>query len=442
MLKGKHFSPNQVVALTFLGLILAGAFLLMLPISHKDGMWMPFLDALFTATSASCVTGLVVCDTGKVFSLFGQLVIIGLIQLGGLGLMLFATLFSVALGRRINLQDRMLIQASLNQNDMSGVVRMSLRVAKYTAVVEGVLGTALALRFYQQFGLKGIYYGYWHAISAFCNAGFDLFGNYQSLVGYVHDPVVNGLIALLIILGGIGFAVMSDVVHTRHFRNYQLHTKLVLVSTVALIALGTLLIQVMEFDNGRTLGTLSVGDQWMASFFQSVSARTAGFNTFDLMQMRTSTILVMVLLMVIGASPASTGGGIKTTTAALLILSAHQVLFQKPECVIFGRRIDQETIHRAFAITTLSIIWIFLAIIGITYLEETSLVEALFEVVSAYATVGLSSGLSQHLTAGGKIIMILSMYAGRVGIMTFVMALTARRREALIRYPEEKIIIG
>lgn len=265
---------------------------------------------------------------------------------------------------------------------------------------------------------------------------------YQSLVGYVHDPVVNGLIALLIILGGIGFAVMSDVVHTRHFRNYRLHTKLVLVSTVALIALGTLLIQVMEFDNGRTLGTLSVGDQWMASFFQSVSARTAGFNTFDLMQMRTSTILVMVLLMVIGASPASTGGGIKTTTAALLILSAHQVLFQKPECVIFGRRIDQETIHRAFAITTLSIIWIFLAIIGITYLEETSLVEALFEVVSAYATVGLSSGLSQHLTAGGKIIMILSMYAGRVGIMTFVMALTARRREALIRYPEEKIIIG
>lgn len=235
---------------------------------------------------------------------------------------------------------------------------------------------------------------------------------------------------------------MSDVVHTRHFRNYRLHTKLVLVSTVALIALGTLLIQVMEFDNGRTLGTLSVGDQWMASFFQSVSARTAGFNTFDLMQMRTSTILVMVLLMVIGASPASTGGGIKTTTAALLILSAHQVLFQKPECVIFGRRIDQETIHRAFAITTLSIIWIFLAIIGITYLEETSLVEALFEVVSAYATVGLSSGLSQHLTAGGKIIMILSMYAGRVGIMTFVMALTARRREALIRYPEEKIIIG
>ena len=222
-------------------------------------------------------------------------------------------------------------------------------------------------------------------------------------MGYVHDPVVNGLIALLIILGGIGFAVMSDVVHTRHFRNYRLHTKLVLVSTVALIALGTLLIQVMEFDNGRTLGTLSVGDQWMASFFQSVSARTAGFNTFDLMQMRTSTILVMVLLMVIGASPGINGRRHQDDNGCLADPFRASSAFQKPECVIFGRRIDQETIHRAFAITTLSIIWIFLAIIGITYLEETSLVEALFEVVSAYATVGLSSGLSQHLTAGGRL---------------------------------------
>jgi trk system potassium uptake protein TrkH len=440
--RGMRFSPSQVVALTFVGLILTGTVLLMLPISHQDRQWMAFVDALFTATSASCVTGLVVVDTGTYFSLFGQIVLIALIQLGGLGLMLFATLFSVAMGRRINLQDRMIIQASLNQNDMSGVVRMCLRVAKYTASVEGLFGTLLAVRFYPLYGLKGIYYGYWHAISAFCNAGFDLFGHYSSLTAYVTDPWVNGIISILIILGGIGFTVMTDVLEKKNFSRLHLHSKLTLATTVLLLVIGTVLIKLMEFDNAGTLGQLTSSQQWLASFFQSVSTRTAGFNTVDLNELRVSTMLLMIMLMVIGASPASTGGGIKTTTAAVLVLSTRQVLKQEPECVIFGRRIDHDTIFRAFAITTLSITWMFLAVIGITCLEDVNFLNAMFEVTSAYATVGLSTGLSQHICTGSKLILALSMYAGRVGIMTFAMALTVRKQPSLVRYPEEKILIG
>ena len=208
----RHFSPSQLIALTFAGLILAGALLLMLPFSSAEGSSLSFVDALFTATSASCVTGLIVVDTGTYFSTFGQLVIIALIQLGGLGLVLFATLFSVLLRKKIDLQSRLNIQASLNQDELDGVVRMSLRIAKYTAVIEGFFGTVLALRFWPQYGIRGIYYGYWHAVSAFCNAGFDLFGHYQSLTAYVGDPVVNLSICFLIILGGLGFAVMRDVV--------------------------------------------------------------------------------------------------------------------------------------------------------------------------------------------------------------------------------------
>lgn len=275
MLKGHHFSPNQVVALTFAVLILTGALLLMLPFAGQQGEGLSFVDALFTATSASCVTGLVVVDTGTYFSTFGQIVLIALIQAGGLGLMLFATLFSVATGRKINLQDRMYIQASLNQDDMAGVVRMSLKVAKYTAAVELVFGALLSICFVPSFGLKGIYYGFWHAISAFCNAGFDLFGHYSSLTGFTTDVPVNLIISALVILGGIGFPVMSDVLEHRGFSRLRLHTKLVLVTTAFLLIAGTVLIEFLEADNAKTLAALTPGNAWLASFFQSMSTRTA-----------------------------------------------------------------------------------------------------------------------------------------------------------------------
>lgn len=438
----KRFSPSQLIALTFVGLILAGALLLMLPFASADGSSLSFVDALFTATSASCVTGLVVVDTGTYFSLFGQLVIIALIQLGGLGLVLFATLFSVIMRKRIDLQSRLNIQASLNQNELDGVVRMSLRIAKYTAVIEAFFGTVLALRFYPLYGLKGIYYGYWHGISAFCNAGFDLFGHYQSLTAFVGDPVVNLSICLLIILGGLGFAVIRDVMAHRDFRHLKLHSKIVLTSTAVLIIGGTAVIALLERGNPGTLGSLSASDAFWASFMQSVSPRTAGFNTLEMTSLRVPTMLFTIMLMFIGASPASTGGGIKTTTFSLLLLNIWQVIRGKSECELFGRRITNETMFQAFAIASMSLLWVFFATLVLTCLEDTSFLYAAFEVVSAYATVGLSTGLSQHICTASKVILILSMYAGRVGFMTFALALTARKSSGHIHYPKENIIIG
>ncbi|WP_296400443.1 TrkH family potassium uptake protein [Acidaminococcus timonensis] len=438
----RRFSPSQLIALTFVGLILAGALLLMLPIASTDGSSLSFVDALFTATSASCVTGLVVVDTGTYFSVFGQLVVIALIQLGGLGLVLFATLFSVVMRKKIDLQSRLNIQASLNQNELDGVVRMSLRIAKYTAAIEAFFGTVLALRFFPEYGLKGIYFGYWHAVSAFCNAGFDLFGHYQSLTAFVGDPVVNLSICLCIILGGLGFAVMRDVLKKRNFRQLKLHSKLVLTVTATLIVVGTAVIAFLEWHNPGTLGSLSGSDALWASFMQSVSPRTAGFNTIDMNALRIPTMIFIILLMFIGASPASTGGGIKTTTFALILLNISQVVRGRSECEIFGRRVGNDTIFQAFAITSMSMLWVVSATLLVTCLEDTSFLYALFEVVSAFATVGLSTGLSQHICTASKIILILSMYAGRVGFMTFALALTAQKPEKHIHYPKENIIIG
>lgn len=442
MNKIRHFSPSQLIALTFAGLILAGALLLMLPFAGREGAGLSFVDALFTATSASCVTGLVVVDTGTYFSTFGQLVIIALIQIGGLGLVLFATLFSVLLRKKIDLQSRLNIQASLNQDELDGVVRMSLKIAKYTAVIEGFFGTVLAFRFWPQFGVRGIYYGYWHAVSAFCNAGFDLFGHYQSLTAFVGDPVVNLSIGLLIILGGLGFAVMRDVLQKRCFQRLKLHSKMVLTVTGLLIGIGMIGFALLESRNPATLGSLSTGDAFWASFMQSVSPRTAGFNSVDLNSLRVPTMIFTIFLMFIGASPASTGGGIKTTTFALLLLNIWQVVRGKSECEIFGRRIGEETLFQAFAITSLSLLWVAFATLALTCLEDTSFLAAAFEVVSAYATVGLSTGLSQHIGTASKIILILSMYAGRVGFMTFALALAANKPSGHIHYPKEHIIIG
>lgn len=438
----RRFSPSQLIALTFVGLILAGALLLMLPIASRDGSSLSFVDALFTATSASCVTGLVVVDTGTYFSVFGQLVVIALIQLGGLGLVLFATLFSVVMRKKIDLQSRLNIQASLNRDELDGVVRMSIRIARYTLAIEAFFGTVLALRFFPDYGLRGIYFGYWHAVSAFCNAGFDLFGHYRSLTAYVGDPVVNLSICLCIILGGLGFAVMRDVLKKRNFRQLKLHSKLVLTTTAALIVAGTAVIAFLEWYNPGTLGSLSGSDAFWASFMQSVSPRTAGFNTIDMNSLRVPTMIFIIIWMFIGASPASTGGGIKTTTFALILLNISQVVRGRSECEIFGRRVENETIFQAFAITSLSLLWVTFATLLVTCLEDTSFLYALFEVVSAFATVGLSTGLSQHICTATKIILILSMYAGRVGFMTFALALTAQKPEKHIHYPKENIIIG
>ena len=304
-----HFSNYQIVVLSFAILIFSGALLLMLPWASANGESLSFINALFTATSAVCVTGLVVVDTGRYFTIFGQLIIIVLIQLGAIGVMTGATMTIVALGRRVNLKQRLLMQESLNQEGLSGMVRLTQIIIKYTFLIEFLAGIILAIRFYQDFGWKGIYFGFWHAISAFCNAGFDLFGGYSSLVAYSNDIVVNLTIAGLIILGGLGFTVMIDVVEKKSWHRLLVHTKVVVFTTSLLILVGSCGIYILEKDNVDTLGSLSLQGKILASFFQAVSPRTAGFNTIDLTALNSSTLFLIISLMFIGGSPASTAGG-------------------------------------------------------------------------------------------------------------------------------------
>lgn len=435
-----RFSTYQTIALTFAALITCGTLLLMLPFASTTGQPLDFLDALFTATSASCVTGLTVVDTGRYFTLFGQIVILLLIQLGGLGLMTFATLFSVAFGKKISLQERLRIQESLNESELTGVVKMCLHIFKFTLLIEFFFGSLLALCFYDTLGLKGVYFGYWHAVSAFCNAGFDLFGDFVSLTNYAANLPVNLIITTLITLGSLGFTVMEDVLQKKNFKHLRLHSKLVLTTTAVLTVVGTL--GFLFLESGNTMATLPLNERVLISYFQAVTPRTAGFNTIDLGNLRTVSFMFMIVLMFIGASPASTGGGVKTTTFALCILAIRNLLHGNPELVIFDRRVEDTYVHRAFSILGLAVLWIVGATMLVANFEAANMEIIMFEVVSAFATVGLSTGLSQHLTEPSKVVLILTMFAGRVGIMTFAMALVGKGKPENVRYPKEKIMIG
>ena len=437
-----RFSTYQIIALTFLGLIFCGTLLLMLPVASNTGQSLPFIDALFTATSASCVTGLVVVDTAEYFSTFGQMVIIFLIQLGGLGIMTFATLFSIAFGKKINLQERLRIQESLNQSEVEGVVRLCMRVVKYSLVIEFVFGTMLAVHFFPLFGAKGIYWGYWHAVSAFCNAGFDLMGGFRSLTMFAADWSVNLIITSLIILGSLGFNVMEDIISKRNFADLRLHSKIVLLTTLALIVVGTGAIWAMESGNVDTLGSLTTSQQVMASYFQAVTPRTAGFNTLPIDKMHESTLFVIIMLMFVGASPASTGGGIKTTTLAVILMTTWNLVRGKEDLVIFNRRIEDRVIYKAFIILTIGVIWVCGGTFFISYFEDARFLNMFFEVMSAFATVGLSTGETQKICDASKIVLILTMFAGRVGVLTFAMALMNRHKVSNIKYPKERIMIG
>jgi len=437
-----RFSTYQIIALTFFGLISVGTLLLMLPMSSNTGQSLPLIDALFTATSASCVTGLVVVDTAEYFSTFGQMVIIFLIQLGGLGIMTFATLFSIAFGKKINLQERLRIQESLNQSEVEGVVRLCLRVVKYSLVIEFVFGTMLAAHFFPLVGTKGIYWGYWHAVSAFCNAGFDLMGGFRSLTMFATDWPVNLIITSLIILGSLGFNVMEDIINKRNFADLRLHSKMVLLTTIALIVVGTGAIWFMEAGNPDTLGNLTTSQQVLASYFQAVTPRTAGFNTMPIDKLHESTLFVIIMLMFVGASPASTGGGIKTTTFAVVVLTTWNLIRGKEDLVLFNRRIEDRIIYKAFIILTIGVIWVCGGTFFISYFEDARFLNMFFEVMSAFATVGLSTGETQRICDASKIVLILTMFAGRVGVLTFAMALMNRHKVSNIKYPKERIMIG
>lgn len=445
MRKIVNINRSTLIGSSFAFLILLGTLLLSLPISHTDGQWANLLDAFFTATSASCVTGLAVWDTGRDLSLFGQLVLLFLIQVGGIGIMTITSLFNYGLHRRMNIRQRLLVQDSLNQDDPANVMRIALSVLKYTFLTEFFFGTVLALYFCFSLGMgqKGLYWGYWHAISAFCNAGFDLVGNFQSLVGFQGDVVLNLCFMMLIIIGGLGFTVIDDLLQKRSWQRLTLHSKIVLSVNTLLLALGTVLIWLLEHHNAATIGQAGLGQQWLASLFQSVSLRTAGFNTMDLASLTNATMFFMMAMMFVGASPTSTGGGVKTTTFAVLVASTLALLRDKKDVVLFRRRLDPSLISKSLAVFLLAIFWVAIAVFLLLLLDGDSqpFHYVLFEVFSAMGTVGMGIGITPDWNPWCKLVLIMTMYIGRVGILTFGMSFFNKKVDKL-RYPTENIMIG
>jgi trk system potassium uptake protein TrkH len=428
-----NLTPPKVLALGFAGVILTGGLLLTLPIASASGKPMDFLTALFTATSAVCVTGLVVVDTGTHFSTWGQLVIMGLIQTGGLSFMTMASFLSLIMGKRISLRERILIRESLNQFEVAGMVRLVYAVLFYAFGIEAFFTAVLTLHWLPEFGWpRALWLGVFHTISAFNNAGFDLMGEFRSLTGYVNDAVVVFAISSLFILGGIGFSVVLNLWEWRE-RRLTTHSRLALMVTAVLIAAGTLLLLLFEWSN--TLAPLDASGKLLGAYFTATTPRTAGFNTLDTAALRPATQFLIVLLMFIGASPGSTGGGIKTTTFGLLTAAVWSQGRGRGDVVLLGRRIP--------AVTFLSGgLTIFVTML-LCLTERADFLTLLFETVSAFGTVGLSMGITPTLSTLGRLFIILTMYAGRVGPLTLVFALAqSRRPQNGVRYVEDKVLIG
>ncbi|MGC5326323.1 TrkH family potassium uptake protein [Brevibacillus sp. SYSU BS000544] len=439
----RHDPPKMLVAGFFL-IILIGAFLLHLPIATESGVPLSWIDAIFTATSATCVTGLVVVDTGSTFSTFGEIVILSMIQVGGLGFMTFATFFAMLLGKQISLRNRLLLQESLNQISIEGVVRLARTLLIFTLIAEVVGGILLSLRFAFDMPLgRAIYFGFFHAISNFNNAGFDLFGEFRSLTGYVDDPLVNIVVCSLIVLGGIGFMVVAELVDYRKKRRLSLHTKIVLSSTAILIILGTVLIFIVEYTNPKTLQPLTFMGKFWGSLYQSVTARTAGSNTLSIPDLHHSTLFLIIFMMFIGASPGSTGGGIKTTTFATLLGAVWSQFRGKEDVIFFRQRILPIMIFKSLTVTVCGLFIVTSVTMLLNFTEQTDdFLMILFEATSAFATVGLSMGLTPELSPLGRIIITLAMFAGRVGPLTIAFALAQRKQKEYYRYPKGKIMIG
>lgn len=442
-----HLKPTQIMLLGFAGLILTGALLLMLPISSASGTWTDFLTALFTATSAVCVTGLVVVDTGTYWSPFGQMVILLLIQIGGLGWMSVATFLALVVRKRISLRERVLLQEALNKETLGGVVDLVRRIIFITAIIEGLGMLILAARFSLDFGWKkGLYYGLFHAVSAFNNAGFDVlgkeFGKFTSLTYYVADPVVSLTVATLLVLGGIGFPVIVDVLKVRKLARLSLHSKLVLLTTAFLIVVGTTVILAIEWNNPHTLKPLSLPAKVLAAYFQAVTPRTAGFNTLDIGGLKPATQYLHIILMFIGASPAGTGGGIKTVTFAVLVLAVVSIVRGRQEVDFSGRQISWFRVFKALSITAISFALVNAVTFVLLLTEGKGFLPVLYEVTSAFGTVGLSTGITPELSPIGRGFIIFTMFAGRVGPLSLAMAIWHRQVKVNVHLPEEQVILG
>ena len=434
------------IALGFAAIIALGGLLLALPSASQTGESIGLFDAMFTSTSAVCVTGLVVRDTGTTFSLFGQIVLLCLIQLGGLGFMTFATLLFRAIGHRSSLRERMLMRESMNEDTLGGLDALVRWVALSAFTVEGIGAALLSVRMIPRFGVgRGIFYSIFHAVSAFCNAGFDLFGNYSSLTDYVLDPIMNFAIMFLIVAGGLGFGVLQDIRGYGRSGKLRLHTKLVLITYGALFAFGCIFTLIAEWNNPQTLGMLNFPQKLQAAMFQSVTLRTAGFNTIDLAALKPAMKLVGSMLMFVGAAPASTGGGVKVTTLAVILLLVRMTVRGEDELVVHHRRLGTDLVRRAIVVTMLSGMAVMFDCVLISLMQpELNMIDILFECASAAGTVGLSAFGTAQLNAISRVLIMLTMYMGRIGPMTLALVLAKRQHAAQtqIHYPEEHIMIG
>jgi trk system potassium uptake protein TrkH len=432
--------PHFVIALSFFLVILTGGILLSLPLSSAKGTATNFLDACFTANSATCVTGLVALDTGVHFSLFGLIVIMGLMQVGGLGYMTFSTFILLVFRQRLFVSQKLIIQEALNIYSAKDVIMVLRRIFSIVFVIEGIGALILFLRWLPELGWKkAVLYGIFHSISAFNNAGFALPPNFANLMPYVTDWVINLTITSLIIIGGIGFIVLADIIQHKRF---SLHSKVAITTTIFLILLGTVLVLALEHNNPNTIAGLSLPHKLLASYFQAVTPRTAGFNTINNGKIFPATALLTMLLMFIGASPGGTGGGIKTTTFALILATIWATLRGLKNTVMFNRRIPAETVRRSFTIAFLALTVVALAIFALNNTEKFGVMEVAYEVFSAFGTVGLSMGITPFLSSAGKLIIMSVMFIGRVGPLTLLLALAIGQREPRISPPKEGISIG
>jgi len=436
----------KLSAIGFLIIIMIGAFLLSLPISSRSGEFTPFINALFTSASATCVTGLVVYDTYSHFSVFGQSVILVLIQIGGLGFMIIATMFLLVLRKRIGIRERDFLKESVSTINIGGVVRLAKHILVGTFILEGIGAIILSIKFSLEMGVvPGIFNGIFHSVSAFCNAGFDLmgrYGEYSSLTKYSNDTAVNFTIMILIIIGGIGFIVWEDIYKNKYkFKKYQLHSKIVLYTTILLIVFSAITFYIMEKNN--LLVGMGIKESILSSLFQSVTPRTAGFNTIDTASLSEGSKLLTMMLMIIGGSSGSTAGGIKTTTFVVTILSVISLVRNSNYLNIFDRRLEDSILKRAYSIITIYILGAFVAMLSISLMQpEFALSDIAFEVLSAIGTVGLSSGITRQLIGASKFVIIILMFCGRIGSLAVLMAVAENKNSVIAKNPLEKIVIG
>ena len=443
----RAMKPGRLIVLVFLGMILLGAGLLCLPAASRSGQPTDFLTSLFTATSATCVTGLIRVDTGTHWSMFGQAVILLLIQVGGLGFMTIACLFFFALRRRIGLRQRMVIAQALGSDSYSGLVSLVRNILRGTAAVEGAGALILFFRFLPEFGFgRALWYGVFHSVSAFCNAGFDVLADVDvggSLCRYVSDPVVNLTIMALIVIGGLGFAVWGDIRHNRRFSRMQVYTRLVILITLVLIFGGAGIIAALEWNNPGTIGGMTVPQKLLAVLFQSVTLRTAGFASFDQNALRDVTKAFCDMLMLVGGSSGSTAGGVKTVTVGVILLATWSTARGRSDVRVMRRTIPQRAVSSALALFILVLAISMFGALFLCVTDGVSLENAVYETISALCTVGLTTGITPALSAASQIVLIVLMFFGRLGIMTISVGfMAADPAEDRVKYAETKIMIG